>query len=217
MKKLTKERIEQYASDPRMCNINDEIREMARMLLAGMDQEPVAWTDADELRDANKGGFGYLFKIGGDANKFADPRRQVMLYEIPQQAPAVEAVPVVPASSAITQHFDTISLETAREIMCDVNRRHEFLGGEFQLLSRIQCRIDDACRAAMQQPVSNRDELPGWVMVPKEMTPEMMRAVQIKSEIGGYAASELSGAYDMFAEFWDVAVSAAPQQEGNGD
>lgn len=50
----------------------------------------------------------------------------------------------------------------------------------------------------------------GYVLVPKEMTPEMMRAVQIKSELGGYAASELSGAYDMFSEFWDVAVSAAP-------
>lgn len=55
----------------------------------------------------------------------------------------------VPDNSAITQHFDTIALETAREIMCDVNHRHEFLGGEIQLLSRIQCRIDDACRAAM--------------------------------------------------------------------
>lgn len=54
----------------------------------------------------------------------------------------------------------------------------------------------------------------GLVMVPKDMTPEMMRAVQIKSELGGYAASELSGAYDMFAEFWDIAVSAAPHQEG---
>lgn len=53
----------------------------------------------------------------------------------------------------------------------------------------------------------------GYVLVPKEMTPEMMRAVQIKSELGGYAASELSGAYDVFREFWDVAVSAAPQQE----
>ncbi|WP_196615254.1 Lar family restriction alleviation protein [Citrobacter freundii] len=52
----------------------------------------------------------------------------------------------------------------------------------------------------------------GYVLVPKEMTPEMMRAVQIKSELGGYAASELSGAYDMFSEFWDVAVSAAPKQ-----
>lgn len=54
---------------------------------------------------------------------------------------------VVPS---ITKHFDDIALETAREIMCDVNRRHELLGGEVQLLSRIQCRIDDALRAAMQ-------------------------------------------------------------------
>ncbi|HHH7292005.1 TPA: ead/Ea22-like family protein [Escherichia coli] len=49
----------------------------------------------------------------------------------------------------------------------------------------------------------------GWVMVPKELTPEMMRAVQIRSELGGYATSNLSGAYNMFSEFWNVAVSAA--------
>lgn len=42
--KLTRERIEQYANDPRMCNINDEIREMARMALAAMDSEPVAYS-----------------------------------------------------------------------------------------------------------------------------------------------------------------------------
>lgn len=39
---ITRERIEQYANDPRMCNINDEIREMARMALTAMDCEPVA-------------------------------------------------------------------------------------------------------------------------------------------------------------------------------
>ena len=50
-----------------------------------------------------------------------------------------------------------------------------------------------------------------WVMVPKELTPEMMRAVQIRSELGGYATSNLSGAYNMFSEFWNVAVSAAPK------
>lgn len=38
--KLTRERIEQYANDPRMCNINDEIRQMARMALVAMDGEP---------------------------------------------------------------------------------------------------------------------------------------------------------------------------------
>ncbi|HBT0596789.1 DUF551 domain-containing protein [Klebsiella pneumoniae] len=38
---ITRGRIEQYANDPRMCNINDEIRELARMALAAMDSEPV--------------------------------------------------------------------------------------------------------------------------------------------------------------------------------
>ncbi|WP_224225476.1 DUF551 domain-containing protein [Klebsiella michiganensis] len=74
----------------------------------------------------------------------------------------------VPDNSAITQHFDTIALETAREIMCDVNRRHEFLGGEIQLLSRIQCRIDDACRAAILQaePVTAANKLGKSPVIP---------------------------------------------------
>ncbi|EOW2736108.1 hypothetical protein ACOV22_003204 [Klebsiella michiganensis] len=51
---ITRERIEQYANDPRMCNVNDEIREMARMALAAMDSEPVAdvvaWSHPTEER-----------------------------------------------------------------------------------------------------------------------------------------------------------------------
>lgn len=50
---------------------------------------------------------------------------------------------------------------------------------------------------------------PAPVAVPDEMTPEMMRAVQLNSELGAYAASNLSGAYDMFSEFWKVACRAA--------
>ncbi|MEG6318556.1 hypothetical protein [Enterobacter hormaechei] len=53
----------------------------------------------------------------------------------------------------------------------------------------------------------------GWVLVPVDMAPEQMRAVQIKSELGSYAAANLSGTYALFREFWDVAVAAAPQQE----
>ncbi len=54
-------------------------------------------------------------------------------------------------------------------------------------------------------------------VVPEEMTPEMMRSVQLNSELGAYAASNLSGAYDLFAEFWKVAcraamLAAAPQE-----
>lgn len=89
---ITRERIEQYANDPRMCNINDEIRELARMALAAMDSEPVAWTDEEELRDVNVAGIGYLFGIDREANKFADPRRQIMLYRHAQQP--VDSEPV---------------------------------------------------------------------------------------------------------------------------
>jgi len=42
-------------------------------------QEPVAWTDAEELRDVEKHGCGYLFKID-PANPYTDPRRQIMVY-----------------------------------------------------------------------------------------------------------------------------------------
>lgn len=45
-------------------------------------------------------------------------------------------------------------------------------------------------------------------VVPDEMTPEMMRAVQLNSELGAYAVSNLSGAYDLFSEFWKVACRA---------
>lgn len=36
---ITRERIEQYANDPRMCNINDEIRELARMALTKLSPD----------------------------------------------------------------------------------------------------------------------------------------------------------------------------------
>lgn len=111
--------------------------ELARIALASLEAEPVLYA-AEETLAYSKLGELHLTCLSepmGDA--------VIPLYTAP---PAPVSVP---DNSAITQHFDTIALETAREIMCDVNRRHEFLGGEVQLLSRIQCRVDDACRAAM--------------------------------------------------------------------
>lgn len=128
-----------------------EASALARMALAAMDREPVAW-----INGCNKSvpaALRYLAEnprpIGGEssfntAHLYQLAREIELMAEAPLYRHAQQ--PVVPDN---TQHFDTIALETAEEIMCDVNRRHEFLGGEIQLLSRIQCRIDDACRAAM--------------------------------------------------------------------
>lgn len=39
MSTITKERVSQYANDPRMCNVNDEIRQIARIALASLEAE----------------------------------------------------------------------------------------------------------------------------------------------------------------------------------
>ncbi|CAH5526137.1 hypothetical protein [Klebsiella oxytoca] len=81
--KLTRERIEQYANDPRMCNINDEIREMARIALAAMDSEPVAYMyDGEDGREYN----GH--------NEFSGGGKGIPLYRHAQPAPASEPMAV---------------------------------------------------------------------------------------------------------------------------
>ncbi|HHO0219710.1 TPA: hypothetical protein ACRR48_001481 [Klebsiella quasipneumoniae] len=84
-----------------------EERELARMVLAVMDSEPVAWTDEEELRDVNVAGIGYLFGIDREANKFADPRRQIMLYRHAQPVPVVSADLLHSAASAIEDLLTT--------------------------------------------------------------------------------------------------------------
>ncbi|PAO06129.1 hypothetical protein CIW61_00985 [Enterobacter cloacae] len=99
---------------------------LAKRVLASLDVEPVAWTDADELRDVKNGGNGYLFAIGGEANKFADPRRQVMLYTIP---PAPVSVPDA------VDYSDLDPTSKDREIIEAI----------------AECKGWNACRAAMLQ------------------------------------------------------------------
>ncbi|MDS7912977.1 hypothetical protein PTQ55_16205 [Klebsiella pasteurii] len=113
------------------------IMELQERRNSEMDSEPVAWIVHARTGDQLTTDGGYVANAEGILGLHSTP-----LYRHAQPAPN---------NRAITQHFDTIALETAREILCDVNRRHEFLGGDVQLLSRIQCRIDAACRAAMLQ------------------------------------------------------------------
>ncbi|HFN0808932.1 TPA: hypothetical protein ACHB2H_001423 [Klebsiella pneumoniae] len=52
----------------------------------------------------------------------------------------------------------------------------------------------------------------GYVMVPINMTTEQMRAVQRDSTLGTFASAHLNGAFDLYREFWSVAVAASPQE-----
>jgi len=51
-----------------------------------------------------------------------------------------------------------------------------------------------------------------WVKVPKQMTPEMIKAVQQNTEIGSYIAGNWAGAYALFDEFYESALAAAPEE-----
>ncbi len=140
MSTITRERAAQIAEGG---GFNfDEIAELARIALASLEAEPAI----HRWRRVTVEPYGPCPWHYGNFIGFSKPVEGIEDEYFYSAPPAPVSVP---NGRAITQHFDTIALETAREIMCDVNRRHEFLGGEVQLLSRIQCLIDDACRAAM--------------------------------------------------------------------
>lgn len=57
--------------------------ELARIALAALTAEPVAWTDEQELRDVEKSGCGYLFTVN-PITPNADPRRVIKIYRLPE-------------------------------------------------------------------------------------------------------------------------------------
>lgn len=121
-----------------------EVKALAEFALAAHEQEPVILYRERNPYNGMVTGWQELTQQEFDFVKenASDNAEFKTLYTRPAPVPAVP-------ENQNTPHFDTIALDTAREIMCDVNRREDFLGGDIQLLSRIQCRIDDACRAAM--------------------------------------------------------------------
>lgn len=138
------------ANDPENVRTYEMDIAVLEIALASLTAEPVAWTDEDELRDANNGGSGYLFSIGSDANKFADPRRQLVLYTAP---PVPEEKRDEDGNT--TSEFDH-GLNACRAAMLDN-------------CATVESRNHAGCspknglkRAALlqgSQPVSNRDEL----------------------------------------------------------
>lgn len=139
MSTITKEWLQSQISSIEAVGITDSNTLQAfKIALASLTAEPEYWLSVHKYQS-------YLKFSKADAER--DVAENGGMCVVPLYA--AQPAPVVPDNRAITQHFDTIALETARKILRDVNRRHEFLGGNVQLLSRIQCRIDNACRAAM--------------------------------------------------------------------
>lgn len=68
----------------------EEAEMMASALLTLMNSEPVAWTDAEELRDLEKDGCGAMLSL--ERCKGADPRRQILLFTHPAPESELKAI-----------------------------------------------------------------------------------------------------------------------------
>ncbi|WP_407300714.1 hypothetical protein [Raoultella ornithinolytica] len=162
-------------------------KELQECRKAELDSKPVAWTDEEELRDANESGSGYLFGIGHDANKFADPRRQIMLYLHAQQPvvpdDVLDALQKVARIRLDLNGFDGDRRGIA-DCLCDaeealievVNRRAAMLQGAENAESR--CGIQtapalDSFKKNSESRCGNSPVIPdGYVMVPMRLTAE---------------------------------------------
>lgn len=194
MTTITKERIELFIKNPLENGLTrGEQMELARIALASLEREQIRhehakWSDST---------FGCVGPIG------------------PLKHLSKEALEAAAEPDDLSEWADM------QFLLWDAQRRAGIRDAEITAAMEDKLKInmerqwpepkDGEPRLHIKEP-GNSPVIPdGWVMVPKELTPEMMRAVQIRSELGGYATSNLSGAYNMFSEFWNVAVSAAPK------
>lgn len=240
MSKITRERAAKIAAGG---GYNfDEVEELARIALASLEAEPVAW--AHRLINKRNGVVHHWVYGSAEA---CPSEGDIFNIEVMPLYTAQPAPVSVPAAMEIDDDFDSAfehgkavgwnayraamlqaePVSNSDELPLDYLQGHkDGLEWAAQLAEANHPQTGDwlyddpidlarSIRKGPDMPTVQAGNSPvtpdGWVIVPKELTPEMMRAVQIRSELGGYATSNLSGAYIMFSEFWNVAVSAAPK------
>nr|WP_258233055.1 DUF551 domain-containing protein [Klebsiella pneumoniae] len=238
--KLTRERLvkikswrEIYGAGSNVMLPAEEAEALALIALAAMDSEPVAWTwhYREQWHVTSDKGRAAFVAIDGDVDvlplyRHAQPAVAVTDDELnaalqlhrlkvdghSQLSDAFRAgfryARRTTAQSAVESDFIPKNLDKALGVlgMAIPESREEF---NFQTERWIQRLIDRVIRYAdefQEQPEP---------VVPEEMTPEMMRAVQLNSELGSYAAANLTDAYSLYREFWSVAIAAAPQLPGS--
>ncbi|HFJ2439579.1 TPA: hypothetical protein ACGTUO_004740 [Enterobacter hormaechei] len=120
--------------------------ELARIALASLEADVVAWTDEQELRDVEKYGCGYLF-TANPVTPNADPHRVIKLYAAP---PAPVSDSLMSELLAIAKKAADAADECAHAEWSDDSMEHSTAIADWER------------RAAMLQGaehVSNRDEL----------------------------------------------------------
>ncbi|MBN6387308.1 hypothetical protein JZM07_17795 [Escherichia coli] len=146
MTTISRERIEQYANDPRMCNVNNEIRQIARIALASLEAEPVVYMWDSERKDIDAPGYyraEHLVFAESSVKQWGG--RVVPLYTAPPE----------PVALAVLERLQSIVADPRA-----LPRRKEWVSGQqysYVLLENVEAMVDEACRAAMLQSGNFRE------------------------------------------------------------
>lgn len=151
---FTKERIEQFIKSPLEHGLTrSEQMEMARQLLAGLEQEPYGYVHKAVYESEGSCG------LSSDHEACRDSLTHIPLYAAPQ----------LPQPAVVPQELNT---RTANDVM------NEHLSWKDYGDAEVFCIAWNACRAVMlqgaepvSQPYTLRD---GWVAVPVEPTEDMV-------------------------------------------
>ena len=191
MTTITKERLltikqwrETYGPGSNVVLPAEEAEELARIALASLEAEPVAWTDEEELRDVRKYGFGEIFQCPPD--KYADPRRVISLY---RELPA----PVVPDDWQLVPKKITLEME------CALSKADSYEIGwlwalaaapkyEVQNAKRVQNALN-ACRAAMLQSGNFREiaeTSTNYPAIPSEVLSAILKVARIRADFDDF-------------------------------
>ncbi len=171
--------------------------------LAALTAEPVAWTDAEELRDLRTVGFCEMFTVE-PVSKDADMYRVIPLYTAP---PVPVSVP-----DGLKQAVEFYEQVKQENIPVETGAWKD----------AVNWVLEEACRATMLQ--ANQRDLSqpvdpqvaeyeqimlqaGWVMVPKTVTPEISLAI---NKVGQHCTCG-----NCSQRVWDMLLAAAPEPEGN--
>lgn len=184
---LSRERLEEKLLEHIKHGGDSEEETMIRMLLAGMDSVPVAWTDEQELRDLEKSGCAYLFTVK-PITPNADPHRVIRLYTTPPapvaddyfaslvtqaRARADKAMRKFPQPNYVLNKVAEESGEVIKAVIHYTEGREEWRNVEGEIIDNLAMLIrlvqegdqvigftpPTDCRAAMLQVAENAEPL----------------------------------------------------------
>lgn len=232
---ITREQLEEWVAqfdEDGGCDATDrQLEALIRQSLSAMDSEPVILYR--QVNPAN-GMKTYWAELDPEEfrhlKKYTDENAEFMtLYRHAHPAPVVpqsisvrEAISALESEDAVTTigqaykmgwnacraaMLQELKKSAGTEAICRSNENVQAV--EVQSLTSINPAPDLVSLQKKAEPIiGNYPGIPdGYVMVPKDVSPEQLRAFQLKTKIGAYVTANWSDAYDSLRELWDEVIA----------